>query len=69
MKGLLTLIKKIEKDFIWEEAVRKIIAEWTVSMLIDVNGQDDNLMWKHKTNHRLSFKTSYYESSYNAINT
>ena len=69
-EGTLIIDKKIKKGFHFErEAVRKIVLNELLSMLIDVNEQDENFdieNARHTIDHHL--KQAYFESSYNAIN-
>jgi hypothetical protein len=70
-EGTLIIDKRIEKGFHFErEAVRKIVLNELLSMLIDVNEQDENFdieNARRTIDYRL--KQAYFESSYNAINT
>lgn len=67
--GTLIIDKKIEKGFHFErEAVRKIVLNALLNMLIEANGQDENFDIENASriiDDRL--KHAYYESSYNAI--
>lgn len=69
--GTLIIDKKIEKGFHFErEAVRKIVLNELLSMLIDVNQNDENFdveNARRTIDYRL--KQAYFESSYKAINT